>query len=47
MIFIEKLENQPCFTHGFPLKEKTIEEMKLEKQKYRELAQAAAKENVK
>jgi len=32
---------------GFSLKEKTVEEMKLEKEKYRKLSQAAAKENIK
>ena len=32
---------------GFTLKEKTIEEMAAEKEKYREMASAAAKENVK
>ena len=31
---------------GFMLKEKTVEEMAQEKEKYRELASAAAKENV-
>ena len=31
---------------GFVLREKTVEEMALEKQKYREMASAAAKENV-
>ena len=32
---------------GFTLQEKTVEEMAQEKRKYREMASAAAKENVK
>lgn len=46
---VRLLENPPKHKDytGFSLKEKTVEEMKLEKEKYRKLAQAAAKENVK